>query len=109
LRAIHPELAGYALLLVAIISFVLGFLGKGHRLDIWIECKDLKRKVNRDLIETLVAKAKRVKHAKARDWDPDKLWFATGPAGFNDDALEVARDHAVVCLQWNGDKWLRRD
>ena len=71
-------------------------------IHVWVECKNLKSKVNRDHIIKLTQTVKRIRMSKNATWKPDKVLFFSAP-GYVNDAIYFAKRSGVVCYEKRGD------
>lgn len=100
---IDPSLAPYTILIFMGLAFAIGLIGKRRStVNAWVECKDRKTRVKRADVQKLVMSVKDVRDLKQSDWFPDRIVMVS-TAGFDVDALSVARDHGVVCYAPSSD------
>lgn len=88
---------------VDVIASRTALLSERH---IWVECKSGKKPVKRNSVHTLAGQVTDVlglNHAFTSDWVPDECWMFAA-SGFDFDALNIARKHAIRCfVPANGD------
>lgn len=85
--------------ILGISSLALGYVGKkktGHH--IWVECKNLNGKANRDHVMKLVYSVNLLKSYKQADWQPKRVLLVSA-SDFERDALRLAKEHQIYCYR----------
>jgi len=68
---------------------------------VWVECKNLGKKVNRDHISKLHATTDRLRQNRDAEWKPDFV-LCFSATDFERDALAIARRHRIACYRKSG-------
>lgn len=90
------------LLLIGIGLVVISAIKKCQRnYHVWVECKNLRTKVNRDQIIKLQTTTDRLRKNPDADWKPDFV-LCFSATDFERDALAIARQHGIECYRRSG-------
>ena len=73
--------------------------------QVWVECKDRKKRVKRDDIIKLGEAAADVRATQDAVWAPDELWFAS-TSGYDHDALKFAAKYQMRCFLLEDDRFV---
>jgi hypothetical protein len=99
--------AGAAGTVVGIAALVLGLWAKKQSIKhAWVECKDLKGKVKRAVVQKLAASVDDVRNSEEAKWYPDIVMIFSRN-GFDADALNFAKEHNIQCYEQTGDTFDR--
>jgi len=81
-------------------TIVKRFLRSNKRVDVWVECKNLKNAVKRSHINSLIRKAQDLR----KGWDEGfEEWYADllmvcSTSGFDIDAIRIANEHDIYLV-----------
>ena len=106
-RTISPENVPLSVFLPFSIGFFAYYFGnKKKEKHYWIECKNLKSKVNRAHVQKLHSSVDDVRNNEQAPWYPDKVFLVSGN-GFDKDALAHADEFEIKCFERHGKKFIR--
>jgi len=96
-QAIAPPFLVFGVLLI-----VVSRIRKQQRnYHVWIECKNLKTKVNRDHMSKLHATTERLRRNRNAEWRPDFV-YCFSATDYERDALSIAKEHNISCYRKSG-------
>lgn len=99
LMLIHPVLAGFTLLLLGALGFVLGYLGRQrYAVHAWVECKAHQGTVRREHVQKLILSVDDVRKREDNGWSPDEV-ILVSENGFDVDAVNFARAYDIRCYR----------
>ena len=106
--SISPSLAGFSMLIISGLGIYIGLTGSKNSIEhTWVECKNLKSNVKRThvnkLNDSVIDRNKHVKSLKESDneWLVQKMIIVSAK-GFDIDAKSFAKEHGIICYEWNG-------
>jgi len=84
----------------------IGLIRK-RQVNVWAECKNLKKRVNRNHIYNLIMKAKDLREACNSNMEeryPDILMFFS-TSGYDSDAIRIANEHNIYLIDTSTNKY----
>ena len=95
------EISGLLIIFGVGLIFISAIKKRQRNYHVWVECKNLGKKVNRDQINKLQTTTDRLKRNPDADWKPDFV-LCFSATDFERDALAIARQHGIVCYRRSG-------
>jgi hypothetical protein len=95
------QISGPLLLFGSVLVVISKIKQRQRNYHVWVECKNLGKKVNRDHISKLHATTDRLRQNRDAEWSPDfVLCFSS--TDFERDALAIAKRHRIACYRKSG-------
>ena len=95
------EISGLLLIFGVGLIVVSAIKKRQRNYHVWVECKNLGKKVNRDQMNKLHTTTDRLRRNRDAEWKPDFV-LCFSATDFERDALAIARQHGIACYRKSG-------